>query len=112
MQASRGDTINKEYQARSVMPGPDKSVTGQQADIKNEMMRLARKKRTLRQAEFTNLEELQDLAASVLPRMVCTANLSLAASSITALPENRWHALSLIKRRSGLRSFGNIKMLS
>ena len=52
------------------MTGPDKSVTGQQADIKHEMERLAKKPRTRQQTHFTNLEELQDLAESILPRMV------------------------------------------
>ena len=49
---------------------PDKSVPGKQSDIKKEMERLAKKPRTHEQTSFTNLEELQDLAEPILPRMV------------------------------------------
>ena len=48
----------------------DKSVTGRQRDIKQEMERLAKKPRTHQQTAFTNLEELQDLAEPILPKMV------------------------------------------
>lgn len=48
----------------------DKSVTGKQSEIKHEMDRLAKKPRIHEQTHFTNLEELQDLAEPILPRMI------------------------------------------
>ena len=53
-----------------VMTVADKSVSGKQPEIKQEMERLAKKPRTHEQKNFTNLEELQDLAEPILPRMV------------------------------------------
>ena len=54
----------------SAMKKQPKSSTGQQSDIKEEMARLYKKARTEEQIHFTNLEELQDLARSILPKMV------------------------------------------
>ena len=75
------------------MTMPDKSVTGKQPDIKQEMERLAKKPRTHEQTNFTNLEELQDLAEPILPRMVSTLPffLMLPAGSLVLCHKSDLH---------------------